>query len=237
MNTKKNILLFTSVLFFYQITTAQRMKNDNKGIILSKKEVQKYIESGEAVYDAEQSDNDNLQVYKFTDGRLLYKRNDGKGALWKSEKQIDSLMEITKSKISILSFTGWIVTGTNLSSLQQAALDTLQNYTLTTIDYSSVSLSTVNKIKIKDVVKEKELLYAIIIYSCGYYAKTFGGRVEKELIPADTSCYSPVVIGENGKFYSPYSEYLKSFSEPPRLTIKQSIDIERNKYKFFKDKN
>lgn len=233
MRRKKIIILFVSLVVFYQISNAQKMKNDNRGEILSKKEVQKYIESGEAVYDAKQSSIENLQVYRFTDGRLLYKRDDGKGALWKSEKQVENLMEETKGRVSVLSFIGWIAAETNLDSIQQAAFDTLQKHIGISINYSSESLNVVSKIKIKDVVKEKELLYAIIIYSCDYYARAFGGKISKEVISNDTNYFSPIVVTEDKKVYSPYSEYLKSFSEPPQLTIKQSIDIERNKYKFF----
>lgn len=219
---------------YHTTTMGQKMKKISKGVLLSKKEVQKYIESGEAIYDSVQSAKDNLAVYRFADGRLLYKRDDGKGALWQSENQIDSVMEKAISNVSILNLKGWITEETDLNKLKQSAINILQKKIGKNIDYSSESLEAVNKIKIKDVVRDKELLYAVIVFSCVFYEYNYDGKIEKELIHGQKNYYRPIVKTSAGKNYLPYSEYLKSFSEPPLITIKQSIEIEHDKYKLYK---
>ncbi|RAJ77248.1 hypothetical protein CLV59_10713 [Chitinophaga dinghuensis] len=52
---------------------------------LIRKEVERFINGGEAVYDGKLSKEFNFPVYKFLDGRLIFKRDDGTGVYWQSK--------------------------------------------------------------------------------------------------------------------------------------------------------
>lgn len=219
------------MLHYYGESKAQRMKNDFPRI-LSKKEVQAFIANKEVVYDSVLSKKNNLDVYKFPDGRLIFKRADGKGAYWKSIEQIEEVMSKTDHKIEVLNLTNWITSKENLAAIKERSLQILESKTGQKLDYSINSLNTVNKLKITDIVKQKELFYSIIYYSCEVCAKTLNGVIDIELI-SGTSFYRPITKDDKNRIYIPYAEYLKSFTGKKKMAISQSVDVELSKYKFF----
>jgi hypothetical protein len=229
----KIILLVLIIILICQISKSQNMENYYAKRI-SKKEVKAYIQSGEVIYDSTQSPTDYSKRYDFLDGRILYVRPDGIGSMWDSQSQIDKLDEIVDKEIIVLNLTDWILINTDLDSLEKKSIEVLEKYTCKSIDYSVESLKCVNRIKIKDVVIEKELLYSIIYYSCKYYVYNFGGEIEKESILTEIYL-RPIVKFKNGRIFRPYMEFLLSFSEPPQISIKESIELEKTSYMFFKD--
>jgi len=169
----------------------------------------------------------NFEVYSFSDGRLIFKRADGKGAYWKSIDQINETMVKAEIKADVFNLKGWIISKEDLKGIGEKSLQLLKEKIGKPVDFSHQSLMLVSRIKIKDIVKEKDLFYAILYYSCGYCAKELQGHIDIEQIN-DTGTYRPVVRDNEGRTYTPYAEYLESFVEGTKFTIKQSIDIVSN---------
>lgn len=207
------------------------MNNEKFPRMLSKKDVAAFIESGEAKYDSILSKQESFDVYKFSDGRIIFQRADGKGAYWESMEQTNVIMNKAKSKANVLNMKNWIKNKIDFTELKKTSLQSLEAKTGKVICYDNKSLSIINRIKINDFVKEKDLLYSIIYFCCEIFAQKINGKVDFQKISA-TDDYRPIVIDTNGNSYSPYSEYLGSLVEKTKITIEQSMEIEMDKYKF-----
>ncbi|ATL48216.1 hypothetical protein COR50_14165 [Chitinophaga caeni] len=206
------------------------MKEEKFPRMLSKKEVQSFIESGEAVYDTALSKEKFMEVYKFSDGRVIFKNPDGKGAYWKSLEQVNEIMVKVEKETEVFNMTGWIKSKENLPTIKEKSLQLLKEKAGKILDYSQQSLSAVSKLKIENIAKERELFYAILYYSCEACAAEINGSVDVEPI-SGTNYYRPVVKDNKGRVYIPYAEFLESFVEKTKITIAQSIDIELDKFK------
>jgi len=217
------------LIFCYNTATSQNMNKEKFPRMLSKKEVEIFIKSGEAKYDSILSIQESLDVYKFSDGRIIFKRVDGKGAYWKSVEQINEIMNKAESETNVLNMRNWIKNRNDFVQLKKMSLQLLEKKTGKAISYNNKSLLIVNKIKINDIVKEKDLLYSIIYFCCEIFTKRINGKIDFKKINS-TNDYRPIVIDSNGNSYLPYSEYLESFVEKTQITLKQSIEIEMDKY-------
>jgi hypothetical protein len=219
------------ILHLYSESKSQDMK-EKFPRMLTKKEVQDFIKSGEAVYDSALSREKNMDVYKFSDGRLIFKRADGKGAYWKSLQQIEETVNKSQIENDIFNMKDWIRSKEQLSVIKEKSLQLLKDKTKKELDYSMQSLQEVSKIKINNVVSEKDLLYAIFYYSCEVCAREVKGTVDIDLISGE-KYYRPIVKDNRDRVYVPYSEYLEAFVENTKINIAQSVEIELNKFKFF----
>jgi hypothetical protein len=199
--------------------------------ILSKKEVNDIINSGQVFYDSLLSNRDNSNVYKFPDGGLIYKRTDGKGVYWSSLEQIDQMFKEKRKEGDILDMKGWIDSKESYERIRKKSFEIIKSIIKEIPDYSKRSLLLVSKRKVRDIIKEKDLFYAIIVYSCEVASREIGGNVELELIEYE-NCYMPIVRDSVGRIYIPYIEFLKSYVEKFPINIAESVDIELHKFKF-----
>lgn len=172
---KTKIITIIGLLY---ITIQQPLIAQNMGKqiakMLSKKEVKELIASGEAIYDSVKSHNEFSNVYRLSEGQLLYVRENGTGALWESQEQINSLMNEAKAEISVFNLEGWLHKDSDIEAMTAEANKFLSGALDKEIDYSEKSLKAVGKIKIKNIVAQKDTFYAILLYACGYYAHHYG---------------------------------------------------------------
>ena len=221
------------LIFCYNTATSQNMNKEKFPRMISKKEVDIFIKSGEAKYDSILSKQESLDVYKFSDGRIIFKRADGKGTYWKSVEQINGIINKAESETNVINMRNWIKNRNDFVELKKMSLQFLEKKTGKAISYNNKSLSIVNKIKINDIVKEKDLLYSIVYFCCEIFTQRINGKVDFKKINS-TNDYRPIVIDSNENSYLPYSEYLESFVEKTKITLEQSIEIEMDKYKLVK---
>lgn len=205
------------------------MKNQ-KGKLLKKQDVDAFINSGEAIYDQFQSKKDNSEVYRFSDGRILYRRLDGKGVVWQSAADIETVLENGKNEVQVLNLTDWILDADSLHTLEKKNLFILRNKIGKELDYSKESMLLISKLKFNNLEEEKEVFYSIIFYSCEYFSRILKGRVSVERIDEERH-FRPIVLDSAGRVFIPYQEFIESFAENTGVSIDQSIEIELNKYK------
>lgn len=229
MNTVKQILAIWLLCYCSELKS-QTMKDEKFPRMLSKKEVQTFIESGEAVYDSALSKEKFIDVYKFSDGRVIFKSPDGKGAYWKSLEQVYEGMDKVEEETEIFNMTDWIKSKNDLPTIKEKSLQLLKDKTGKEFDYSQKSLAVVSKLKVKDITKEKDLFYAMLYYSCEVCAAELNGYVDVEQI-SGADYYRPIVKDSRGRIYIPYAEFLESFVEKTKITLVQSVQIELGKFK------
>lgn len=209
------------------------MKNENKPKMLSKLEVKEILSSGKAIYDSIQSEKDNGKVYRYN-GNLLYLRDDGKAVLWESQEQINAITESSTLANNVFNMVGWLNQRSDITKLITEAKQTLSSYLNKPIDYSEETLKAVSKIKVKDIVQEKGNFYAILLYACGYYQSKYGGTLSKRQ-RQDTKDFEPIITDDKGRVFIPYWEYMKNMQEKSKVSLLQSIELERLKYHLLKD--
>ena len=216
--------------------TAQEMKIPT----LSKKEVKELIQSGRAALDKERTQDEWSQIYVIDDGRLFVTSPDGygglaRGTLYASVAEFDSIMAIDNStELSVLNGEGWLNANTNMDVLLSAAIKTLEARAGKALDYSPASLKLVDKIKIKDLVAEREVYYALMLYACGYYAHHHGGNlvITDRSNEAAPPVYWPVIRAEKERLYYPYSSFNDAMADGQKCRLSQSIEVERYRYSF-----
>lgn len=229
----KQIIVTTWLCLIIQHSVNAQTMGKPIAKMLSKTEVKDLISSGKAVYDSAQSEKDNLKAYRLARGQILYVRDDGRGALWESLEQIELLENANQKSISILNFEGWLNSQSDIEKMMQESIKLLSKLTNRDVDFSNQSLKKVDRIRIENIVQQKDIFYAILIYSCGYFAHQYGGILSKE--QRHDGIYEPIVKGEHNRTYAPYGEYLKNFIEKPRISLQESIELEKIKYNLMKD--
>lgn len=229
MKNLKFILAIVSI-FSSSYCLSQNMKQ-NKPVILSKKVVDSYIKSGEAVYDSLQSKLDNSNVYKFQDGRLMYRRDDGKAVLWFSVEEIETSMNVAYNRErDLIELRSWISDINELPEIRRESLRLLGKNTGTNLDYSLNSIVVINKIKLKNPHNQTELVHAIVYHLCEVSSHIINGKIDVERI-VGTKNYRPIVVDNEKRIYYPYAEYLKSLIEKTGIKPGESMDIELSKFK------
>lgn len=230
----KTKIIITIIGLLY-ITIQQPLIAQNMGKIevkrLSKKEVKNLLETNQAVLNNEISERLFAKVYVLETGEVLLVNDSGQGGIWKSLDDFNNFGkedDESKAELSVLNLEGWLSKDSNIEALIAAANKLLSGVLGKEIDYSEKSLKAVGKIRIKNVVAQKDTFYAILLYACGYYAHHYGGRLE--IIFRDNELYMPYVIGDKGRSFTPYMEYWKGISESPRISLEESINLERIKY-------
>jgi hypothetical protein len=229
MKTIKHILAIILLCYCCEVKS-QTMKEEKFPRMLSKKEVQVFIDSGEAVYDTALSKAMFIDVYKFSDGRVIFKSPNGKGAYWKTLEQGNEIMVKVEKETEIFNMKDWIKGKAGLPAIKEKSLQLLKEKTGKKIDYSQKYLETVSKLKVKDITRERDLFYAMLYYSCEVCAAELNGFVAVEQI-SGADYYRPIVKDSRGRIYIPYGEFLESFVEKTKITLVQSVQIELDKFK------
>lgn len=233
MNTKNIIIIGLLYLFVQQPLNAQNMSNINIKQ-LNKNEVINLLHTKEPVLNDTLSDRLFAKVYTLNNGEILLVREDGKGGLWQSIEEFNRFQNPDNEKISIFNLENWLQKNSNLEVMTMEARKLLSDISGKNIDYSAQSLKAVSKIKIKDIVVQKDIFYAIVLYTCGYYVHHYGGRLAIGL-RQDEVTYEPIVVGENNKTYTPYWEWMKNVGEHSSISLQESIGLEHIKYNLHKD--
>lgn len=203
---------------------------------LSIKEVKILIETKHPVLNTEISDKLFAKVYIFGSGEVLLVNDNGKGGLWKSLDDFNNFGRLdnqTQAQLNVLNLEGWLNERSEIEPLLEKAIILLSSILGKELDYSEQSLNAVNKIKIKNVLAQKDTLYAILLYSCGYFSHNYGGKFEIGL--RENGVFEPCILGEKGRRFIPYAEYMNSMSEPLKVSLMESIELERKKYNLYAD--
>jgi hypothetical protein len=196
---------------------------------LNKYEVTNLLQAKEPVLNDTLSDRLFAKVYTLNNGEILLVREDGKGGLWQSIEEFVRFQNPDNEKISIFNLESWLEKNSNLELMTMEACNLLSDISGKKIDYSAKSLKAVSKIKIKDIVVQKDIFYAIVLYTCGYYVHHYGGKLAIGL-RQDEVTYEPIVVGTNNKTYTPYWEWMKNVGERSNINLQKSIELEHYKY-------
>jgi len=228
MDTKITIILGLLCLFVQKPLNSQNMSNMNIKQ-LNKYEVTNLLQAKEPVLNDTLSDRLFAKVYTLNNGEILLVREDGKGGLWQSIEEFVRFQNPDNEKISIFNLESWLEKNSNLELMTMEACNLLSDISGKKIDYSAKSLKAVSKIKIKDIVVQKDIFYAIVLYTCGYYVHHYGGKLAIGL-RQDEVTYEPIVVGTNNKTYTPYWEWMKNVGERSNINLQKSIELEHYKY-------
>lgn len=227
----KNYIIYP-IVFLSMSLNAQVMSNTVK--VVSKNDVSLILKNKEAHIDSSLSNKYSSNIYKLNSGEVLLIREDGKGGIWSSVNDFYSFInEDLNLENKIFNMEEWIDVHTNVEQMVFNSIDYLSKYLDFKVNYTSTSLVKISKIKIKNLVEEKDLFYAIILYTCGYYQSCYGGALDKQH-KQNMRDYEPVIIHE-GLIYKPYWEYVKSISDKKQISLLESIRLERIKYKLNKN--
>ncbi len=202
---------------------------------LSKKQVNDMLLQDKPELNEQLSDKYFASIYLFKDGRVMLVNEDGKGGLWKSLNEFNSFSDEDILQVRALNLEGWLDEDSDVSKILINATTLLSSMLDRKLDYSEQSLKAISKIKIKNFVEEKEVLYAILIYSCGYYVHNYGGQLSLHRRDDYLHTHVPIVLDSFGRTYTPYAEYLKSITESSKISLIQSIELERIKYNLLKE--
>jgi len=225
-------LLIGLVIMQLSFCNAQTMNKVKK---ISKKEVQILFADKKLTLHDSLTEKLNLKIYSTGQGNIVLVRDDGKGFLWESINDFNTFQNDDNAvETTVFNMVGWINKEADITILCNEAKQKLSSYLNKQIDFSEASLKEVNKIKVKDIAQEKEIFYSIILYSCGYYQNKYGGITGKRQ-RQDSKDYEPIITDDKGRNYTPYWEYMKNMQEQQKVSLIQSIELERIKYNLQKN--